>query len=515
MGRRDKEEPEWDSEESGDSSAEDSDFEDEEGSEDSEDMSGSEEESGSEEDESGSEEDESGSEDDESESEEDSEDSDVSDSDDYSSDDGETTDRDEELEDIEFFDEEQKGRSSTRSFLNEPDTRPFWAKLVPAKIAAKGAAASAACICLMILVPLSLIIGLSVGLTRGDEEEVTKTSPPTASPTPAPTLPPTIPPAIKSITLAPKATNTIYREGIAFETSSGAEETMLVQRGPLGDLELPSAYSLVQFDGIAGIDTGIMSFEDYLDSIEGLEVEMCLKVASTGSVDPVTYSTCLLPPDSAPLAIEELSGSSAPQYDLPIDCLNDQAIEFVVEPSATEVCVDVTELVTMSEIIESDTNTTEPDSDAALRGRRRRRLEPEEEEPEPKTYLFMIDTLQESDAPGTRFYSSNDPEGRAPFLYFAGDNTCFTAGKFSVLGWRFSAFVRGGFRALACTEVSRRDPWSRSPALLSRGNCFAYLTGTIRCRFFLFLVILRRYQPMWYVPILILRRCASLSRRRK
>jgi len=460
MPRR-NEEPEWDTdEEEGESSGSESGFEDEEGSEDmsSEDGSGSEEESGSEDDESGSEE-ESGSED-ESGSEEDSDGSDSEEDSD------ETTDRDEEMEDIEFFgDEEQKARSNG-SLLNDPSDKPAWARFVPAKIMAMGAVAAAVCCCLIIMIPV-LIIALSVGLTRGGDEKVEKVSPkqpansvPVASPVsptmaPLPTLAPTLEPRIKATTLNAKATNTIFREGIGVGASSGAEDTMLVQRGPVGDTELPSAYSLIQFEGITGIDNNVMSFDAYLDSVEGLEVEFCLNVASSENENKVTYTTCLLPSESTSLAIDELTGTTAPEYEIPDDCLNGKVVTFEVDSSTEKVCVDVASLlVTTSEGMNSSadgteaaestgetesiestesesteetesTESTEGDSEpnSSLRGRRRLE-ETSATGSKIATYLFMIDTLEESDLGGTRFYSTSDSEGRAPVLTIEGDNTC-------------------------------------------------------------------------------------------
>jgi len=459
MPRR-NEEPEWDTDEDQDSnSGEESGFEDEgasedmsygdesgsaeededvTGTEDDDASSGSEEESGSE-GESGSEEDsESGSEE---------EDSDMSDSnsDDYSDDDDETTDADEDIdidmEDVAFDDEDrQKGRGSTGSLLNDPSDKPAWARLIPAKIMALGLVAAGVCCFLMIALPLSLIIGLSVGLTRGSGPELADqttsseksilTMSPTGSPSakdlpstsPVATAAPTLAPVIRATSLNAKATNTIYRDGFANEVSSGTEVTMLVQNGPAGNTELPSAYSLVQFDGIVGIDTNIMSVEAYLESIEVPQVLFCLNVASSENENKATYSTCLLPPQS--VAIDDLTGTTAPQYTIPDDCLNDKLITFEVDSSDKEVCVDIAPLLVADAA--NAINATEPtgsDANSSLRGRRR--LDEID-----TGYLFMIDILEESDVAGTRFYSAKDSEGREPALYFNGENTCQTIAEF-------------------------------------------------------------------------------------
>jgi hypothetical protein len=415
MPRR-NEEPEWDSDEDEEESSEESSFGDEEGSEEeSEESSG--EESGSEDDEDsqyGSEEEDGSSE---------GSNSGDEDSSDVSSD---VSSHSESMEEVAFDDEEGRnkrfGHSGT-NLMTYPNDNPSWTKFVPAKIVAMGLSAALLCCCCMILIPLSLIIGLSVGLTsKGDGTTLAPTKAPTVPPTPVPpTFAPTPAPVIKATILGSDATTTIYREGISAGASFGDEETMLVQNGPPGSTELPSAYSLVQFDGIVGIDTDATSVDAYLSSIEDLTVKFCLTVASNSNEEKITYSTCLLPSTSAPEPIDALSGETAPSYTIPGDCVNNQVVTFDVYSSVTEVCVDVASLLATTTTTAA-TDTT--DSNPSLRGRRRA----EDATGVNATYLFMIDSLEESDRPGARFFSSKDPQDREPTLTIEGENTCQSAG---------------------------------------------------------------------------------------
>ena len=131
-------------------------------------------------------------------------------------------------------------------------------------------------------------------------------------------------------------------------------------------------------------------------------MDFCLTV-SQASDQEQDYTTCLLSPDSA-TNIADLSGSTAPAYTIPDDCLNGQVVTFPVVPGVNEVCVDIGPLLTETSNL-----------------RRRRRMQEAE-------YVLMIDALEESDQRGTSFYSSADTEGRAPSLTIQGTNTCKTAG---------------------------------------------------------------------------------------
>jgi len=424
MPRR-SEEPEWDTDDGSEGSgSEGSEFDDEGSDEGSSNSS----ESGSDQDsEEGSSDDESGS---------------GSGSDSNSDDSDESSEGSDDMEEVGFGDEGGKGLSNG-NLMNEPDAEPKWSKVVPAKIMAYGlSAALIFCICIF-LIPLILIIGLSVGLTRGKDDNNPKvlptpvpvpTAPPVAAVTPQPTFSPTAAPLIEEPLITSEISTTIYRDGILAEVSQGEETTMLVQNGPSGDTELPSAYALVDFDGIVGLDSGITSVDDYLKNIQDLTVPFCLTVAGNDAEDPITYQTCLLPADSAPGAVDGLTGVSAPAYGIPGDCLNDKSVTFVVDSKTTEVCVDVASLLTATsdeDVPEgnatvtnaTDTESTEPDPTRSLRGSRRA-LQGSEAN---ITYLFMIDSLEESDQPGTEFYSSKDESGRGPSLRIQGKNTCRSA----------------------------------------------------------------------------------------
>jgi len=361
---------------------------------------------------------------------------------DYSSSDDsdDSSEDDESMEDVSFDDEENwKDRGmSTGDLMNEPNTDPAWMKFVPAKIAAMGVRAAAIFLICVIAIPLIFIIGLSAGLSGGKKDDtMAPTTSPVSAPepevpvTPAPTVAPTAAPVLRATVLTSDATNTIYREGIRAEVTSGGEETMLVQNGPPGDAELPSAYSLVQFEGIAGIDSDILSVDAYLSSIEDLSVQFCLTVAENEGENKKTYSTCLLPPSSTPQPVNELSGVTSPDYNIPGDCVNEQVITFEVDSSTTEVCLDVAALLQGASDASLPTENTDlvpaPDQNPSLRGRKLEQDMSLSLNGVVLNYLFMIDSLEESDQRGTQFFSSNAPNGRAPTLVVEGGNTCKTA----------------------------------------------------------------------------------------
>ncbi len=411
---RKTQEPEWDSD-SDDASegSEESDFENEGSSESEE--SGFENEGSSEEES-------------EEESEEGSDEEEESGSSEYSSDSG----MDESIEEVDFGDESPMfGKESRDSLMNEPSGKPRWAKLVPSKIMDKGQSAAMSFLACLCLIPLAIIIGLSVGLTvgRGDDDggdstKVVTTTPPVVI---APTSAPMGTVALRATVLSADESNTIHRSGPLVEVSEGGRQTMLVQNGPPGDIERPSAYSLVEFDGIVGVDSNAASVDDYFSSIEGLVVDFCLTVAKAES--KMTYSTCLLPSDSSSIAVGDLTGATAPSYSIPGDCLNNEVVTFEVDASTTEVCVDIAPLLknsTMADEPLPPTSATTPPG--RLRGLRRM----EKENGFNQTYLFIIDTLEESTEPGTYFYSSQDTNGFAPTLSIEGENTCKTFGTLTI-----------------------------------------------------------------------------------
>jgi hypothetical protein len=166
----------------------------------------------------------------------------------------------------------------------------------------------------------------------------------------------------------------------------------------------------------------------------------------------VTYSTCLLPVLSDAGAIDTFTGATA-TYTIPGDCLNEKVVKFEKVPDLPQVCADVASLVSAATTTSSTTapvasNTTDASSsdkpagsateqpaeskpDQALRGRRRMESETAGSGFD-VTYLFMIDIEEESDQPGTTFFSSKAAENQ-PSLTIKGENTCETAGTFRLL----------------------------------------------------------------------------------
>jgi hypothetical protein len=439
-------ESEYDSEEESDEDGGDDDEEDEERN------MGSEEESGLED------------EDDDEEDDDDSEEDDGSEdmSEDFSDEDGD------DIGDVESKDEENGmnkiGLSSGSLMNEETGQNDSWKKYVPGCIVAMGVGGAALLCCCICLIPLlAIAIGLGVGLSASEVNDATNgnkatnatvdindvvsssfTSQPTKSPT---TFAPTEQPLIPITTLTSDADTTIYRDGEFRGSSYGTGTTMLVQNGPAGDSEIASAYSLIQFDGIQGIDSDTMSIDAYLSNIDGLTIQFCLNRVGAevdvndengvdGVVDntgPVTeYSTCLLPStDVTETDIETLTGDNAPDYTIPDSCVNGEVTVFEFIAGTTQICIDVTSLF--------GGNSSTPDEDVTPPALRGRRFLQEDDVTNATTatgttgdttLLFMIDTLDTSDKPGDRFYTKADPNGRVPTLKFGGENTCRTVGTF-------------------------------------------------------------------------------------
>ena len=390
-------------------------------------------------------------------------------SEDYSDEDGD------DMDDDAFKDEEngmhKRGMSSGSLMNEETDQNSFWMKCVHSRIAAMGAGAVALFFCCIIFIPLlALALGLGFGLSGRETDTPDPTAGPvsiadvndvelpllTIQPSKAPTtFAPTEPPLIPVTTLTSDADTTIYRSGFFTGESFGTKDTMLVQNGPPGDSEIPSAYSLIQFDGIQGIDSDTMSIDAYLNSIDGLTIQFCLNrvgadvdendensadevVDNTG---PVTkYSTCLLPSTGVTeIDIETLTSDNATEYTIPDSCVNGEVTVFEFIAGATQICIDVTSLFsgTPDEDVIPDEDVT-PDTDVtpALRGRRSLQEDDATNATTASgtasdtTLLFMIDTLDVSDKPGDRFYTKADENGRVPTLTFGGENTCRTVGTF-------------------------------------------------------------------------------------
>eukprot|EP00537_Pseudo-nitzschia_pungens_P005233 CAMPEP_0172376792 /NCGR_PEP_ID=MMETSP1060-20121228/68568_1 /TAXON_ID=37318 /ORGANISM="Pseudo-nitzschia pungens, Strain cf. cingulata" /LENGTH=1238 /DNA_ID=CAMNT_0013104453 /DNA_START=407 /DNA_END=4123 /DNA_ORIENTATION=+ len=380
------------------------------------------------------------------------------------------------------FEDEEKGMGKTMSsgsLLNEPGSsnnngdKPKWMMCVPGCIVAMGVWVAATFLCCLCLIPLLVIvIPLAVVLGGNDDTKVDVskattsvpavttapvtgiTIPPTSAPTTSPTAqateaettPPPPPPLADSM-LTTSAATTIYRSGAQAETANSDLETLLVQTGPAGDSEFPTAYALVEFDGLLGIDSGATSVEAYLNRIESLEVEFCLQIASAESDERLKYKTCFV--EVPEEDIETLTGQTA-TYTMPDDCIGGETIPFEFAAGDANVCANIAPLLLA--ILDDDNNNNNNSTDAsadtdtdasadtdtdsettgapmALRGRSRRGLSPvnfEGNEGNRANHLLMIENPTPTDEPGTQFYSVADPMGRGPTLRFGGANTCRT-----------------------------------------------------------------------------------------
>jgi hypothetical protein len=265
-------------------------------------------------------------------------------------------------------------------------------------------------LCMAILIAIA--IGLGVGLSKKNDDPP---APATLAPTPVPA--PTAPPVRMPVSLPPReptsaptttsdepateinvfasADTTIYRDGVLAGEPQGTEDTMLVQSGEAGNVDLPSAFSLVQFD-LNG--TSIDTSDDATVAI------MCLEHLPNIETDQVsTYATCriLASPDAT---IEDWTVEDA-GYTIPDDCAGG-VVEFNVSSADESFCIDVTAAVSQSS------------SAIGLRGRSRQ-LQPVD------SLLFMIDAAQQGlEQAGDRFYTSNaeNPEWR-PSLSITQDST--------------------------------------------------------------------------------------------
>ena len=192
------------------------------------------------------------------------------------------------------------------------------------------------------------------------------------------------------LTVLSNADTTIYRDGLFQDSVNGNDNTMLIQNGPPGDLELASAYSLVE-----------LSFNaNEIENLKNANAEFCLDhVINDKPADRViTYSTCLLIPLSDG-SVDAMTGATS-SYVMPDDCVGNKVVDFDVRPFDTTICVDVTPLLFGS-------------NDRTIR----RSLQEE------KSLIMMIDNLVESDEPGDRFYTSNDETKSPPTLVIEGKGT--------------------------------------------------------------------------------------------
>lgn len=256
-------------------------------------------------------------------------------------------------------------------------------------------------LCIAFVVLLIVAIGLGVGLSRKDKEPE-----PTPSPTLVPTIAPlrTAPPVRLPVSLPPRepdptsapsaeqrgnntqeinlissADTTIYRDGALVGDAQGGEETMLVQSGEAGNVDLPSAFSLVQF----GLNGTTIDLSD--DSTVAL---MCLQhLPSTEGEQIATYATCRVDaPADADIESWTLNNAA---YTMPDDC-EGGIVQFNVSATDELFCIDVTFALNQSTQTEN------------LRGRHKRHLL------DLDSFLFMIDAVQLGlGQAGDRFYTSN------------------------------------------------------------------------------------------------------------
>ena len=326
-------------------------------------------------------------------------DSDEDDSDEDDSDEDEDSSESESFEDEPDDDEiAAKGADEETPFTNEDTDEDEQKRKTMAIMLA---------FCFLFL--LAIAIGLGVGLSkRNDNEPAPIPTPTVQAPTvaPAPTDPPvrmpvSLPPRSPLPTDAPtgdgpapfvpqsvesSADTTIYRDGLNVEQSFGSEETMLVQSGVPGNVDLPSAFALVQFDLNTTVPTDVDAF-------------LCLShVQEDDSNDntTTTYRACSLPPTD--LDVESLTGSDA-TYTIPNDCLS-EVVQFLVSPEDEVVCVNVAPALFLGSTPVRN-----------LRGRHRRLQNG-------ASYLLMIDALGPgSDQPGDRFFTRQSPDpSRRPTL---------------------------------------------------------------------------------------------------
>ena len=251
------------------------------------------------------------------------------------------------------------------------------------------------CCCIFLI---AIAVGLGVGLSKKNDDDpasVPTTLPPT--PVPVPTAPPVrmpvslpprsplptdaptlagSPPPFEPVIVESSADTTIYRDGFDAGGPQGSEETMLVQSGVPGNADLPSAFSLVQFDLDSAIPTDVDSFL-CLGHVQGDDI--------VDEESSVTYRACSLPPTD--VDIESLTGSDV-SYTIPEDCVS-EVVLFDVTPQDDVVCFNVAPTLVTQRV--------------RLRGRQRQLQSS-------TSYLFMLDSPPGSEQPGDRFYTRNSAD---------------------------------------------------------------------------------------------------------
>jgi hypothetical protein len=191
----------------------------------------------------------------------------------------------------------------------------------------------------------------------------------------------------------------IYKNGFVPPQPAGKEETMLVQNGPEGNLDILDTYALVSF--VFGTESSILSSAGSTtrSSQQDIKATLCLQhvTSNISNAAVTTYSLCRI--DVSPqniLDVDILNGESA-SYSMPDDCVGKETFiaDFDVAPEDMEVCIDI--LGMLEQPIASS--------------RQNRRLTSEDSGAE--TVLFMIDNLYTEQQTGDRFYTSNSGD-RSP-----------------------------------------------------------------------------------------------------
>jgi hypothetical protein len=187
----------------------------------------------------------------------------------------------------------------------------------------------------------------------------------------------------------------IYKNGFVPSEPAGNEETMLVQNGPEGNLDIPDTYALVSFT--FGPEISIQSFarSTTRSTQQDFQATLCLQHMISDSPDALTttYSLCRVDVSSSAqdiLDVDSLNGAVV-SYSMPDDCVGKETfvVDFDVVPEDTEICIDI--LGTLEQPLASS--------------RQNRKLTPEDSETE--FVLFMIDNLSTEQKIGDRFYTRN------------------------------------------------------------------------------------------------------------
>jgi hypothetical protein len=193
----------------------------------------------------------------------------------------------------------------------------------------------------------------------------------------------------------------IFKNGFIPSEAAGKEETMLIQNGPEGNLDIPDTYALVSFN--FDPESSILSSAGSTtrSSQQDFKAKLCLHHLKKNSSDTetTTYSLCRIDFSSSPqniFNVDNLNGEDI-TFSMPDDCIGKHTfiIDFDVAPDDTEICIDI--LGTLEQPLSSsgqNRHLTPADAGAGM-------------------VLFMIDNLYTEQQRGDRFYTRNSG-GRSP-----------------------------------------------------------------------------------------------------